>query len=134
MANHLYAAQYRSSKGVSVRGTGTRCDSSVGLKELNRSLLLSAYGSTRMATRSGMGTVLCRMSRVNFSFDFGIDDENDKFLRTGAFLLWAATRQDDDLKVLRTASVPQQLAERVLAQRLARGDQQAIPAMIEKLK
>ena len=62
-----------------------------------------------------------------------LDDRNDVFLRAEAFSLWAVTKQDDDLKVLHTASVPQQLAERVLAQRLARGDQQAIPAMIEKL-
>ena len=62
------------------------------------------------------------------------DDENDNFLRMAAFSLWAATKQDDDLKVLRIASLPEQLTERVLAQRLARGDQQAIPAMIEKLR
>ena len=62
-----------------------------------------------------------------------LDDGNDELLQAEAFSLWAATKQDDDLKVLRTASVPQQLAERVLAQRLARGDRQAIPAMIGKL-
>ena len=61
------------------------------------------------------------------------DDENDNFLRMAAFSLWAATKQDDDLKVLLIASLPEQLAERVLAQRLARGDKQAIPAMIGKL-
>ena len=63
-----------------------------------------------------------------------LDHQNDKFLRTAAFSLWAATKQDNDLKVLRTASVPEQLAERVLEQRLFRGDGQAIPAMIGKLR
>ena len=62
-----------------------------------------------------------------------LDDESDKFLRTEVFSLWAATKQDNDLEVLRTASVPEQLAERILAQRLVRGDRQAIPAMIGKL-
>ena len=62
------------------------------------------------------------------------DDENDKFLRTEAFSLWAATKQDDDLKILRTVPVPQELAERALHERLVRGDRQAIPAMIGKLR
>ena len=62
------------------------------------------------------------------------NDENDKFLRTEAFSLWAATKQDDDLNVLRRASVPEYLADRVLEQRLVRGDQQAIPVLIGKLR
>ncbi len=62
------------------------------------------------------------------------NDENDKFLRSAAFSLWAATEQDDDLDVLRRVSVPEYLADRVLEQRLIRGDQQAIPALIEKLR
>ena len=62
------------------------------------------------------------------------NDENDKFLRSAAFSLWAATKREDDLNVLRTASVPECLADHVLEQRLIRGDQQAIPALIEKLR
>ena len=62
------------------------------------------------------------------------NDENEKFLRSAAFSLWAATKRDDDLDVLRRVSVPEYLADRVLEQRLVRGDQQAIPALIEKLR
>ena len=62
------------------------------------------------------------------------NDENDKFLRSAAFSIWAATKRNDDLDVLRRASVPEYLADRVLEQRLIRGDQQAIPALIEKLR
>ena len=63
-----------------------------------------------------------------------LDDENDKFFRTEAFSLWAATKRDDDLNLLRKASVPEYLSDRILQQRLVRGDQQAIPALIEKLR
>ena len=62
------------------------------------------------------------------------NDENDKFLRIEAFSLWAATKQEDDLNVLRTTLVPEYLADHILQQRLVRGDHQAIPAMIEKLR
>ena len=62
------------------------------------------------------------------------NDENDKFLRSAAFSLWAATKREDDLDVLRRISVPEYLADHVLEQRLVRGDQQAIPALIGKLR
>ena len=61
------------------------------------------------------------------------NDENDKFLRSAAFSLWAATKREDDLDVLRRISVPEYLADHILEQRLVRGDQQAIPDLIEKL-
>ncbi len=61
------------------------------------------------------------------------NDENDKFLRSAAFSLWAATKREDDLDVLRRISVPEYLADHVLEQRLVRGDQQAIPDLIGKL-
>ena len=63
-----------------------------------------------------------------------LDDENDKFLRTEAFSLWAATKRDDDLNVLRTVSVPEELAGRIFAQRLVCGDRQVLSAMIDKLR
>ena len=62
------------------------------------------------------------------------DDESDRYLRAEAFSLWAATKWDDDLQVLRKATVPEDLAEGVLAQRLVRGDRRAIPALIRKLR
>ena len=63
-----------------------------------------------------------------------IDDKNDKFLRTEAFSLWAATRREEDLDILRTAQMPDDFVDSLLYQRLIRGDRQAIPAMIEKLR
>ena len=63
-----------------------------------------------------------------------IDDENDKFLRTGAFSLWAATRREEDLDILRTAQMPDDFVDSLLYQRLIRGDREAIPAMIAKLR
>ena len=63
-----------------------------------------------------------------------LDNENDKLLRTEAFSLWAATRQEEDLGILRTAQVPDDFVDSLLHQRLVRGDRQAIPAMIAKLR
>ena len=62
------------------------------------------------------------------------DDENDKFLRTEAFSLWAATKQEEDLDILRTVQVPDEFADSLLHQRLVRGDRQAIPALLAKLR
>ena len=62
------------------------------------------------------------------------DDDNDKFLRTEAFSLWAATKREEDLDIIRTAQVPDDFADSLLQQRLVRGDRQAIPAMIAKLR
>jgi hypothetical protein len=61
------------------------------------------------------------------------DESDDKHLRGQAFSLWAATRDIDDVDVLRATSPLDELADRFLWERLTRGDQQAIPAMIGKL-
>jgi hypothetical protein len=61
------------------------------------------------------------------------DETNDKYLRAQAFSLWAATRDFDDIEVLRAAKPSAELADKILWERLTRGDQRAIPAMIEKL-
>lgn len=60
-------------------------------------------------------------------------EASDGHLRTQSFLLWAATVGSDDLDVLRAASASNGLVERILWARLARGDQEAIPEMIEKI-
>ena len=75
----------------------------------------------------------CPMSDASrkFLLSLWLDDGNDKFLRSVAFSLWAATKREDDLNILCRASVPEYLIDHVLKQRLARGDQQAIPALIE---
>ena len=62
------------------------------------------------------------------------DDENDKHLRTAAFSLWAATKREEDLDILRTARVPDDFADSLLHQRLVRGDRQAIHALLAKLR
>jgi len=59
---------------------------------------------------------------------------NDKHLRLQAFSLWAATQDSDDIEVLRAALPSDELADKILWARLIRGDQQAIPAMIQKLE
>lgn len=61
------------------------------------------------------------------------DRTNDKHLRVQAFSLWAATQESDDIAALRAAISSDELADKVLWERLTRGDQQAIPAMIGKL-
>ena len=62
------------------------------------------------------------------------DDDNDRFLQTEAFSLWAATKKEEDLDILRTAQVPDHFADSLLQQRLVRRDRQAIPTMIAKLR
>lgn len=61
------------------------------------------------------------------------DETNDKHVRVQAFSLWAATQDADDVEVLRAAKPSAELADRILMARLTRGDQRAIPAMIERL-
>ncbi len=61
-------------------------------------------------------------------------EEHDEHIRTSAFLLWSATRGDADLDVLRTVTAPRHLADLIVRERLRRGDELAIPAMIEKLR
>jgi hypothetical protein len=53
--------------------------------------------------------------------------------RRVAFDIWAHGRGSDDLKLLQEAAADEQLAVRILGQRLARADRSAIPAWIEKL-
>lgn len=60
-------------------------------------------------------------------------ETNDKHLRAQAFSLWAATQNAEDIEVLRAAKPSDELADDILRERLTRGDQRAIPAMIEKL-
>ena len=61
------------------------------------------------------------------------DETNDKHLRAQAFSFWAATRESNDIEVLCATKPIDVLADKILWERLNRGDQSAIPAMIEKL-
>ncbi|MBX9723410.1 MAG: hypothetical protein K2X81_18540 [Candidatus Obscuribacterales bacterium] len=58
---------------------------------------------------------------------------NDKFVRIQAFEFWAATRQGNDLEILQSIDSAF-FGDRVLRQRLRRGDETAITALVEKLK
>lgn len=75
------------------------------------------------------------MSKVSRDLLLGLwrNETNDKHLRLQAFSLWAATQDTDDIEMLRAAKLPDEYIDRLLWERLVRGDQQAIPAMIEKL-
>lgn len=61
------------------------------------------------------------------------DESNDKYLRKQSFLFWSATKGSCDTEVLRAAKESTELADDILKARLERGDQQAIPQMIEKI-
>ncbi len=78
----------------------------------------------------------CPMSKVsrNLLLDLWRDETKDKHLRLQAFSLWAATQDSGDIEVLRAVPPTVELADKILWARLTRGDQQAIPAMIEKLQ
>jgi len=62
------------------------------------------------------------------------DSKTDRHLRDAAFRLWAATREDRDLDILRSAGLPEDLSDRILRERLARHDEFAIPQLLEKLQ
>ncbi len=61
------------------------------------------------------------------------DRSNDKHLRGQAFALWAETTSSGDLEVLRSANDPD-LANQCLWERLRRSDEEAVPALLDKLK
>lgn len=75
------------------------------------------------------------MSKASRDLLLGLwrDETNDNHLRAQAFSLWAATQDSNDIDVLRAAKPSDELADNILMARLIRGDQSAIPAMIEKL-
>jgi len=62
------------------------------------------------------------------------DSKTDRHLRDAAFRLWAATREDRDLDILRSAGLPEDLSDPILRERLARHDEFAIPQLLEKLQ
>jgi len=60
--------------------------------------------------------------------------ETDKHIRRQAFRFWASTRTAEDLGILRSVDASDTLVDSVLWQRLERGDREAIPALLLKLK
>jgi len=66
--------------------------------------------------------------------DLWQDTGNDKFLRQQAFALWSATDLPGDLRALQAVSEADILRDRVIAERLRRSDDSAIPYLLQKLK
>lgn len=62
------------------------------------------------------------------------DAANSNYLRDHAFRFWSSTVVDGDVAILRAITPYDQLAKAVLVERLRRGDRDAIPLLIEKLK
>lgn len=61
------------------------------------------------------------------------DQAAEKHLRRAAFRLWTATVEEGDLDILKAVGENDPLADFALRQRLRRGDQDAIPALLAKL-
>ena len=61
------------------------------------------------------------------------EEPQDRFLRRHAFSIWSATTLPDDIEILQAVRDTDDLADHVLFQRLARGDDGAIPRLIAKL-
>jgi hypothetical protein len=93
--------------------------------------VLSAPDEWRRA-QDDLGRPMSKASR-NVLLQLWQCETNDDDLRAQAFRLWAATRAPDDTAILRAARPSVGLADRILKARLVRGDQEAIPAMVEKV-
>jgi hypothetical protein len=61
------------------------------------------------------------------------DDTHDSFLREAAFDIWAMRAEQSDIETLKKADLGEAYRDRVLQQRLKRGDRTAIPDLIGKL-
>ncbi len=75
------------------------------------------------------------MSKASRELLLGLwrDETSDKYLRSQSFSLWAATHDPKDIDVLCAGKLSNELADRILWERLIRGDKSAIPALIIKL-
>ena len=61
------------------------------------------------------------------------DEDAEQELRKAAFDMWSTGRDAGDLAILRASANGALLADRVLRERLHRGDTRAVPALIERL-
>ena len=89
----------------------------------------------RSSKRNGMrvsGGPMSAASRDRL-LEIWLCEATGKYLRRWAFRLWCATVSAGDLPVLRTLDVNGELGNVALFERLRRGDQLAIPALVEKL-
>jgi hypothetical protein len=62
------------------------------------------------------------------------DPSTDKHVRRAAFRLWAATHTPTDLDLLRDPSLPAELADSILHERLLRSDRDATPVLLKKIR
>ncbi len=62
------------------------------------------------------------------------DGSNEKHLRIHALRMWSATMQPDDLDILWGIDLASVVGDSALRARLQRGDQSAIPSLIEKIR
>lgn len=61
------------------------------------------------------------------------NSENDKYIRSQAFAVWAVIKEAGDIAILQDTEPTDDLANSILRQRLVRGDHEAIPTWLEKL-
>lgn len=66
--------------------------------------------------------------------DLWADEANDRHLRRQSFGIWAATSHPDDLSILRTEGAMDSLQDEILRARVERGDQTAIPQLIDRIR
>ncbi len=79
------------------------------------------------------GRPMSEESRIAL-FQLWNNEDNDRYIRSEAFSLWAATRSSNDLTIIMSARPSVELADNILAARLIRKDRTAIVEMIEKLR
>ena len=84
----------------------------------------------RQQAEKGRGMSLASRQRLQELWD---STDNDKHLRRQAFLLWAATSASNDVGLLRAVENSAPLADDILRARLERGDNTAIPALLDKI-
>lgn len=81
---------------------------------------------------SGHGTGMSSASKQRLE-SLWRDESNDIHLRRQAFLLWDVSHADDDLRVLITLPETMPFWKDILRARLERGDQSAIPFLLQEL-
>ena len=79
------------------------------------------------------GRPMSEKSRIAL-FQLWNNEDNDRYIRSEAFSVWAATRSSNDLTIIMSARPSVELADNMLAARLIREDRTAIVEMIEKLR
>ncbi|NET09317.1 MAG: hypothetical protein F6K16_32370 [Symploca sp. SIO2B6] len=69
----------------------------------------------------------------NLLIELWREESNNRHLRREAFSLWAITKDEADIEILRNTKSLDELADYILKQRIIRGGQQAVPEFRNKL-